>query len=104
MLFKLFNSHFIYYLSSLVYINAINFSIYLSFYLSKISINRKIFIIFSGLLAYGINLYLPIYSIELLEEFYNETLIMSLPFLTSPNLNSNPYINQIKTKIKSSLS
>lgn len=70
-------------------------------------------ILFYVLLAYvisackifyiSISLNMP--EIELLEGFSNHILNMSLiPFLTSPNLNSNPYINQIRTKINTILS
>lgn len=70
-------------------------------------------ILFYVLLAYiisaceifyiSISLNMP--EVELLEGFSNHILNMSLiPFLTSPNLNSNPYINQIRTKINTILS
>jgi group I intron endonuclease len=52
-----------------------------------------------------ISIFLNMPEVELLEGFSNHILNMSLiPFLTSPNLNSNPYINQIKTKINTILS
>lgn len=78
--------------------------------LLKITMLFKLFnfhflILFSALWACGY-FYMPItIKIELLGEFYNHISILSLiPFSTSPNLDSNPYINQIKTKIKSFLS
>jgi group I intron endonuclease len=71
------------------------------------------FILFYALLAYitsaceifNISISLNMPEVELLEGFSNHILNMSLiPFLTSPNLNSNPYINQIRTKINTILS
>lgn len=66
--------------------------------------NLHFLILFSALWACHY-FYMPITTnIELLEEFYNSLSILSLiPFSTSPNLDSNPHINQIKTKIKSFL-
>jgi len=70
-------------------------------------------ILFYALLAYiisaceilNISISLNMPEVELLEGFSNYILNMSLiPFLTSPNLNSNPYINQIRTKINTILS
>jgi group I intron endonuclease len=61
--------------------------------------------LFSALSACEI-FYMPItIRIDLLGDFYNSISILSLiPFSTLPNFDSNPYINQIKTKIKSFLS
>jgi hypothetical protein len=66
--------------------------------------NLHFLILFSALWA-CYYFYMPITTnIELLEEFFNSLSILSLiPFSTSPNLDSNPHINQIKTKIKSFL-
>lgn len=69
------------------------------------SSNLYLLILLSVIWAYVFILMPMSIKIELFNEFYNSISVLSLiPFSTSPNLNSNPFISQVKIKIKSFLS